>query len=126
MGDVRQPVEKFDGLDFRFWKMQIEDYLYSKDLHQPLDEKPKDMKDKEWTLSDRKAMSAVWLSLSREVAHHTVKSKMMKEMMDILSALYEKLSASNKVHLMRRLINQRMAESTTVAKYLSEFNMMIA
>ncbi|CAM9000198.1 unnamed protein product [Rhodiola kirilowii] len=106
--------------------MQIEDYLYGKDLHQPLDEKSKDMKDEEWKLLDRKAMSAVRLSLSREVAHHTVKSKTTKEMMETLSALYEKPSASNKVHLMRRLFNLRMAESTTVAKHLSEFNMTIA
>ncbi|CAM8956737.1 unnamed protein product [Rhodiola kirilowii] len=126
MGDVRQPVEKFDGSDFGFWKMQIEVYLYGKDLHQPLDEKPKDMKDEEWKLLDRKSMSAVRLSLSREVAHHTVKSKTTKEMMETLSALYEKPSASNKVHLMRWLFNLRMAEGTTVAKHLSEFNMTIA
>ena len=28
-------IEKFDGSDFGFWKMQIEDYLYQKDLHEP-------------------------------------------------------------------------------------------
>ena len=26
-------IEKFDGIDFRYWKMQIEDYLYGKKLH---------------------------------------------------------------------------------------------
>ena len=29
-------TEKFNGSDFDFWKMQIEDYLYQKDLHEPL------------------------------------------------------------------------------------------
>ena len=29
-------IEKFDGSDFGFWKMQIEDYMYQKDLHEPL------------------------------------------------------------------------------------------
>ena len=29
-------IEKFDGADFGFWKMQIEDYLYQKKLYQPL------------------------------------------------------------------------------------------
>ena len=27
-------IEKFDGRDFSFWKMQIEDYLYQKKLYQ--------------------------------------------------------------------------------------------
>ena len=29
-------IEKFDGADFGFWKMQIEDYLYQKKIYQPL------------------------------------------------------------------------------------------
>ena len=29
-------IEKFDGFDFSFWKIQIEDYLYQKDLYEPL------------------------------------------------------------------------------------------
>jgi len=41
-GKVR--IEKFDGSDFGFWKMQIEDYLYQKKLYLPLTgQKPTDM-----------------------------------------------------------------------------------
>ena len=29
-------IKKFDGRDFSFWKMQIEDYLYQKKLYQLL------------------------------------------------------------------------------------------
>ena len=29
-------IEKFDGTDFGYWKMQIENYLYGKKLHLPL------------------------------------------------------------------------------------------
>ena len=44
-------IEKFDGRDFSFWKMQIEDYLYQKKLYQPLSGvKPEDMKQEEWKL----------------------------------------------------------------------------
>ena len=38
-------IEKFDGADFVFWKMQIEDYLYQKKLYQPLlGKKPDDIR----------------------------------------------------------------------------------
>jgi hypothetical protein len=37
-----------DGIDFEYWKMQIEDYLYGKKLHLPLlGEIPNRMKDDE-------------------------------------------------------------------------------
>ncbi|GKF85302.1 hypothetical protein Tco_0250200 [Tanacetum coccineum] len=50
-------IDKFDGHDFGFWKMQIEDYLYQKKLHEPLAEaKPTGMKDEDWTLLDRQAL----------------------------------------------------------------------
>ena len=29
-------IEKFDGTDFAYWRMQIDDYLYGKKLHLPL------------------------------------------------------------------------------------------
>ena len=28
-------IEKFDGTDFAYWRMQIEDYFYGKKLHMP-------------------------------------------------------------------------------------------
>ncbi|WCJ44212.1 Retrovirus-related Pol polyprotein from transposon TNT 1-94 [Euphorbia peplus] len=126
MGDGKSPVEKFDGTDFGFWRMQIEDYLYGKELHEPLDEQPKEMSDEDWKLLDRKAMSVIRLSLSRNVAHHTVKAKTTIEILEILSSLYEKPSAANKVHLMRRLFNFQMTENSSVAVHLNEFNMTIS
>ena len=29
-------IEKFDGTNFGYWRVQIEDYLYGKKLHLPL------------------------------------------------------------------------------------------
>ena len=41
-------IEKFDGTNFGYWKMQIEDYLYAKKLHLPLlGKKPDKMEDTE-------------------------------------------------------------------------------
>ena len=41
-------IEKFDGTKFRYWRMQIEDYLFGKKLHLPLSGmKPETVKDVE-------------------------------------------------------------------------------
>ena len=45
--------------------------------------------------------------------------------MKALSGMYEKLSANNKVHLMKKLFNLKMAENALVAQHLNEFNTII-
>ena len=42
--------------------------------------------------------------------------------MKALSGIYEKLLANNRVHLMKKLFNLKMAENTSVAQHLNEFN----
>ena len=43
-------------------------------------------------------------------------------LMTTLSSMYEKPSANNKVHLMKKLFNLKIAEGAVVAKHLNEFN----
>lgn len=51
--DERVKIDKFNGQDFSFWKMQIEYYIYQKKLNEPLSEsKLVDMKQEDWELLD--------------------------------------------------------------------------
>ena len=50
------------------------------------------------------------------------KVKMAEELMETLEKLYENPSTSNKVFLMKRLFNMKMAEGGSVVDYLNEFN----
>uniref|UniRef100_A0A7N2LFB2 Integrase catalytic domain-containing protein n=1 Tax=Quercus lobata TaxID=97700 RepID=A0A7N2LFB2_QUELO len=80
--------------------MQIKDYLYGKKLHLPLlGEKPETMKAEEWALLDRQVLGVFRLTLSRFVAHNVVKDKTTADLMKVLSGMYEKLSANNKINL---------------------------
>ncbi|KAE8705357.1 hypothetical protein F3Y22_tig00110429pilonHSYRG00830 [Hibiscus syriacus] len=116
-------IEKFDGTDFGFWKMQIEDFLYQKNLYQPLSGKqPEGMKNEDWVLLDRQALGVIRLTLSRNVAFNIAKEKTTTSLMATLSSMYEKPSTSNKVHLMRRLFNLQMEEGASVAQHLNELN----
>lgn len=119
-------IEKFDGTDFGYWRMQIEDYLYGKKLHLPLlGAKLDSLKEDEWNLPDRQVLGVIRLTLSRSVAHNVVKEKTTKGLMAALSSMYEKPSANNKVHLMKKLFNLKMAEGTPVAQHLNEFNTIV-
>ena len=67
----------------------------------------------------------IWLILSRLVAHNVIKEKTTVELMTALSGMYEKPSANNKVHLMKKLFNLKMTEGMIVTQHLNEFNTII-
>ena len=60
--------------------------------------------------------------MSRFVAHNVIKEKITAGLMKALSSMYEKSSVNNKVHLMKKLFNLKMAENASIAQYLNEFN----
>ena len=69
-------IEKFDGTNFGYWRVQIKDYLYGKKLHFPLlGKKPDTMKDEEWNFLDRNVLGVIRLILSKPVTHNVVKEK---------------------------------------------------
>ena len=111
-----QELRNFDGTDFTYWRMQIEDYLYGKKLHLPiLGTKPETMKDEDWNLLDRQVLGVIRLTLSRSIAHNVVKEKTTVDLMMALSSMYEKPSANNEVYLMKKLFNLKKAEDIPVA-----------
>ncbi|GJY03411.1 retrovirus-related pol polyprotein from transposon TNT 1-94 [Tanacetum coccineum] len=104
--DGKIKIDKFDGYDFR--KMQIEDYLYRKKLHEPL------------------ALGAVRLSLAKNVAYNVVNEKTTYGLLKDLSNMYEKPSASNKVFLIRQLVNTKMNEGVSIADHVNKFNSILS
>ena len=106
-----------------FGGCKFDDYLYGRKLHLPLlGEKPKAMKAEEWALLDRQVLRVIRLTLSRSVAHNIVKEKTTVDLMKALSGIYEKPFANNKVHLIKKLFNLKMAKNASVAQHLNEFN----
>ena len=94
-------------------------------MHLPLlGTKPEAMKAEEWALLDRQVLGVIKLTLSRSVAHNVVKEKITADLMKALSGMYEKPFA-NKVHLMKKLFNLKMADNASVAQHLNEFNTII-
>ena len=69
-------VEKFNSQNYQLWKMQMEYYLYQKDLFLPLRRVAKKsvaMKDEEWEILEKKALGTIWLILATSVAFNISK-----------------------------------------------------
>ncbi|GJT37305.1 hypothetical protein Tco_0937170 [Tanacetum coccineum] len=84
------------------------------------------MKAEDWTLLDRQALGAVRLSLSKNVAYNVVNENTTYDLFKALSNMYEKPSASNKVFLIRQLVNTMMKEGASVADHVNEFNSILS
>ena len=106
--------------------MQIKDYLYGKKLHLPfLRMKLEGMLDGDWALLDKQVLGIIQLTLLKKIAHNVVKDKSTMELMKVLSNMYEKASANNKVFLMMKLFHLKMGEGALMATYLNKFNIII-
>ncbi|VFQ81229.1 unnamed protein product [Cuscuta campestris] len=101
--DWRVQIEKFNGTDFAWWKMQIEALLGECDLDMVQEEKPDGMD---------KAAEAIWDSKDENAR--------------ALSNMYEKPSAGNRVFLMRELFMMRMNEGCPVADHINEVNLILS
>ncbi|KAL4564723.1 hypothetical protein LXL04_028792 [Taraxacum kok-saghyz] len=125
--DGRVRIDKFDGSEFGFWRMQIEDVLYQKKLHEPLSKiKPEEMKEEEWRLLDRQALGVVRLSLAKNVAYNIASITSTHELLKALSDMYERPSAANKVFLIRQLVNVKMMEGRSATGHINEFNSILS
>jgi hypothetical protein len=123
--DGKFRVNIFNDQNYQLLKMQMEDYLYQKDLFLPLGgvaKKPMAMKDEEWEIIDRKALGTIRLSLVASMAFNISKEKTTKALLDAMDKLYEKSSMSNKVFIMKRLFNMKMSEGGSIANHLNDFN----
>ncbi|VFQ69101.1 unnamed protein product [Cuscuta campestris] len=126
MADEKIKIEKFDGSDFGFWKMQIKDVLYQKELYQTLlGEKPEKMSDADWVILDMKALGVVRLSLAKSVAFNIVNETATRGLMKAFSNMYEKPSAVNNMFLISQLVNTRMREGASVTIHINQFNLVI-
>ena len=107
--------------------MQMEYYLYQKDLYLPLSgktKKPTAMTYTEWEILDRKALGTVRFCLVVSLAFNILKETTTEGLIKVLAKLYEKPSASNKVFLMKRLFNMKMSEGGSVVDHLNDFNIV--
>src|SRR6187200_252831 len=124
--DGRAKVDKFEGHDFAFWKMQIEDLLYQKKLHEPLAEnKPFVMSQEDWNLLDRQTLGVVRLSIAKNVAYNIASVTTTYGLLKALSDMYECPSAANKVFLIRQLVNLKMRHGSSATDHINEFNSIL-
>ncbi|KAI3713578.1 hypothetical protein L1987_72159 [Smallanthus sonchifolius] len=124
--DGKVQIEKFDGTDFAWWKMQIVALLSQRDLDVVLEEKTDNISQDVWDSKDKKAKAAITLSLTRSVAFNIMKETTARGMITALSNMYEKPSGANKMFLLREFFLTMMKEGDVVTEHINNLNSLLS
>ncbi|GFS36195.1 plant UBX domain-containing protein 2 [Actinidia rufa] len=114
--------------NYAIWKPRMEDILFCKDLHDPLEnkeEKPEAKKDEEWRKMNRKTIGLIRQCIGHEVFHHVAQETSAYDLWIKLEEMYQAKTSRNKALLMRRLVNLKLQRETTVAEHTSEFQSLV-
>ncbi|GFS43661.1 hypothetical protein Acr_00g0086260 [Actinidia rufa] len=116
------------AMNYAIWKPRMEDILFCKDLHDPLEnkgEKPVAKKDEEWRKMNRKTIGLIRQCIGHEVFHQVAQETSAYDLWIKLEEMYQAKTYRNKALLMRRLMNLKLQRETTVAEHTSEFQSLV-
>lgn len=124
---VKCDIEKFDGrINFGLWQTQVKDVLIQSGLHKALKGKPSGMEEEKWEELDMRAVSAIRLSLAKNVLANVQKVSNAKELWEKLEGLYQAKGISNRLLLKEKFHNLRMGNDTKISDHLSNINEIVS
>ena len=119
---------KLSTSNYLIWKPMMEDVLYCKDLHNPIEGdsvKPSDMLDRDWEKSNRKTIRCIRQCIDVSVFHHMSQEINAEALWEKLKSLYERKTTQNKASIARKLVNLKLKEGKSIADHLSEFQDLV-
>jgi hypothetical protein len=128
-GSFEMSIRKFDGMNFNFWKEQMQDYLIVRVYIDPIEHDTAPVtynKPEVWTKLDWVARPTIRMHLSESVYYTVQSCTTAKELWKTLLDTYEKKVTATKIYLIRRLYNLRMKESDSITAHLNEYEGVIS
>ena len=83
------------------------------------------MLNEDWQKTDEKAMASIFLSLSQNVLFNVSNEKTTKEVWDKIQNMYQKVSAANKIFIMKKLYKLKMKEGTAMSNHINDLNTLL-
>ena len=101
---VKVGFEKFnEKMSFTIWKVRMEDLLVQMGLDSALEDRSKEMDDKQWMSLKKKACATIKACLANKVLYGILEKKTPKDLWLRLHQLYMKKNICNKLMLKKQL-----------------------
>ena len=120
-------IKNFNGQNFEFWKVKMEDLLVDQEqwVVVELGAKPTSMLDEDWMKIDMESQSTSKLCLVDSILLNVLEEDTMKKLWDNLGNFYQSKSMVNKLFLQKKLYLPRMNGDDSVTKHMHAFNIVI-
>ena len=127
VSNAKFEVEKFDGTNnFGMWQCEVLDVLVQQDLDITLEDKPKDMDEKEWSKINRQACGTIRLCLVKDQKYFVMKETLAKDLWKKLEDKYMTKSIENRLYLKKKLFRFQYQQGTTMSEHLNDYNKILA
>jgi hypothetical protein len=116
-----------NGTNYQAWKGKIEDLLYVKEYWKPVfaSEKLGDKSDDEWKILHRQACGFIRQWIDDNVLSHISDETQARTLWQKLEELYVRKEGTNKMFLIKQLMNLRYRAGSLVADHVSAFQDII-
>jgi len=122
----RIEVEKFNGSNFKLWKLKMEDMLINRDIWEAIsDVKFAAMSQDDWDFKYHKAKGIVRLCLVDSILLNVHEEKIVKDLWKKLGDVYQAKSLVNKLFLQKKLYSLRMEDGGFVADHMNALYMLV-
>ncbi|KZV49462.1 hypothetical protein F511_28785 [Dorcoceras hygrometricum] len=114
--------------NYTLWRPRMEDLLSCKDLFDPVEsngKNPDPAKELEWKKSNRKTIGHIRQWIDHSVFHHVAQETDAYALWKKLEEMYQAKTARNKALLMRRSVNMKLKNGTSVAEHTSEYQSLV-
>lgn len=114
--------------NYTLLKPRMEDFLSCRDLFDPIEMmgvNPDPPKSIEWKKMNRKTIGQIRQWIDHSVFHHVAQEIDAYALWKKLENMYQAKTARNKALLMRRLVNMKVKNETSIAEHTSEFQNMV-
>lgn len=115
---------KLNPTNFALWKIRMKDYMYCKDLYEPIlgeKGKPSDMKDEKWDSMHYKTVANMRKWISQNIFHHFANETRADIMWKKLESMYERKAGINKCTCLKKIIRLRYRDGVDMTEHLATF-----
>jgi len=126
--DGVETMIKLDSTNYSIWKSRMEDLLFCRGLYDPIEEKcvkTIGKSDGDLKKINRKTIGVIKQWINQSIYHHVSGENLSYNLLKRLSELFESKNSLNKAFLIRKIVNLKYKDGSSMAEHLSSFQNMV-
>lgn len=116
---TRVSIAKLNNENYQLWKLKMELLLINEDLWDTVINDPPDNLSETWHKRDNKALATIGLLVEDNRLIYVRQASTVKQAWDSLKAYHEKSCLSNKVFLLKSMVNLKFQEYGDMADHIN-------